>query len=361
MPTNSLRDTEQLGQALWLDNLSRTLLREGELDRLIADDGISGLTSNPAIFYNALSKSPYYQEELAQLKNSSLSAEARYEQLIIADIREACDKLRCVFEASSGDGGYVSLEVSPHLAHDEAGTLQAARRLWAEVARDNLLVKVPATLAGIRAFEQLTAEGINVNVTLMFSLQHEEEVSRAYVNGARRWVEGGGDPRRLKSVASIFMSRVDTLVDKRLESIASPEALSLRGRSAVVLGKLAYQNYLSRFHGAEFADLAAAGVRPQYPLWASTGTKNAAYSDVLYVEPLIGAETINTLPDATLAAFRDHGHAASTITEGVDEARAQHAQLASMGVDLDEVGEQLQAEGLLLFVQAFDKLLDIVK
>ncbi len=361
MPSNALRDTEKLGQFLWLDNLSRTLLREGELDKLIAEDGISGLTSNPAIFYNALSKSPYYQEELAQLKTTDLSAEARYEKLIIADIQEACDKLRAVFDATKGDGGYVSLEVSPHLANDEEGTVQAARRLKAEVNRVNLLVKVPATPAGVRAFERLIAEGVNVNVTLMFSLRHADAVAKAYVNGARRWVANGGDPHVLKSVASIFMSRVDTLVDQKLTSIGTADALALRGHAAVVLGKLAYQNYLARFHGAEFTDLAAQGVRPQYPLWASTGTKNSAYSDVLYVEQLIGAETVNTLPDATLAAFRDHGHAADTVTEGVGEAKAQHAQLAALGIDLDEVGEQLQAEGLLLFVQAFDKLLVIVE
>jgi len=360
MPHNALKQAEQLGQQIWLDNLSRSLLREGTLDRLIAEDGVSGLTSNPAIFYNALSKSPYYQEELAQLKASGLSAEARYERLIIADIQEACDKLRGVYEASRGDAGYASLEVSPHLANDEEGTVAAARRLHAEVARANLLVKVPATQAGIRAVTRLLAEGINVNVTLMFSLRHQRDVAQAYLAGSRQWLAKGGAPRALKSVASIFMSRVDTLVDKRLDAIGTPEALALRGKSAVAVGKLAYQQYLAQFHGADSADLTTAGVRPQLPLWASTGTKNAAYSDVLYVEPLIGAETVNTLPDATLAAFRDHGAAADTISMGVAEAQQTVAALAALGIDLDEVGETLQDEGLVLFVQPYDKLLELV-
>jgi len=361
MNNNPLISLEQLGQQVWLDNLSRTLLREGTLDKLIEQDGVSGVTSNPAIFFNALSKSPYYQEELAQLKTTDLSAETRYERLVIADIQAACDKLAGVFRNSNGDAGYVSLEVSPHLKHDEDGTVAAARRLKAEVSRDNLLVKVPATPAGIRAIERLIAEGINVNVTLMFSLAHETAVANAYIRGARQWVANGGNPRSLKSVASIFMSRVDTLVDQKLEAIGSSEALALRGSAAVALGKLAYQQYWNRFHGAEFADLAAHGVRPQYPLWASTGTKNAAYSDVLYVEPLIAAETVNTLPDATLAAFRDHGHT-STATASMDVAAAEAHRLAllAQGIDLDVIGEQLQVEGLELFVQAYDKLLGMM-
>lgn len=360
MNNNPLRALDALGQHVWLDNLSRTLLQEGELDRYIEQDGVSGVTSNPAIFYNALSKSPYYRDELAQLKESEPSVEARYERLVIADIQSACDRLRAAFDKSSGNAGYVSLEVSPHLDHDEAGTLLAARRLHAAVGRVNLLVKIPATAEGIRAFEQLTSEGINVNVTLMFSLAHAEAVAQAYIRGAQRWVAQGGAPTALKSVASIFMSRVDTLVDKKLDAIGTPEALALRGKSAVALGKLAYQHYLELFHGESFAALAAVGVRPQYQLWASTGTKNAAYSDVLYVEPLIGPETVNTLPDATLVAFRDHGKVAATLTDGVAEAVAQRAALAASGIDLDDVGEQLQIEGLTLFTQAYDKLLDIV-
>lgn len=361
MTNNPLRDAENLGQFIWLDNLSRTLLATGELDRLIAEDGLSGITSNPAIFQKAIAESPYYQDDLAKLKSGSLSPEARYEALAIADIQAACDKLRPVFDRTSGSTGYVSLEVSPHLAHDTSATLAAARDLHGRVGRDNLLVKVPATTAGIQAFEELIAEGINVNVTLMFSLRHQESVACAYMRGARRWVKKGGNPKRLKSVASLFMSRVDTLVDKKLDAIGTSEALALRGLSAVTLGKLAYQQYLALFHSTCFADLEGAGVRPQFPLWASTGVKNPAYRDVLYLEPLIGPETINTLPDATLAAFRDHGIAASTITEGAEAAQRQVENLASFGIDLNEIGEQLQTEGITLFVQAYDKLLDSMR
>ncbi|MBZ0094714.1 MAG: transaldolase [Sulfuricella sp.] len=356
---NPLLTIEKLGQQIWLDNLSRTLLREGTLQRLVDEDGVSGVTSNPSIFHKALVESPYYQDELAVLKASSLSAEQRYETLVIADIRVACDILHPVFERSVGDAGYVSLEVSPSLAHDGEGTVNAARRLKEAVGRDNLLIKVPATPVGIRAFERLIAEGININVTLMFSLAHEEAVAQAYLRGAKRWVESGGDPKRLKSVASIFLSRVDTLVDQRLEAIGG-EALNLRGKSAVAVAKQCYRRYLELFHGPAFSALAAAGVRPQTPLWASTGTKNPAFSDVMYLEPLIGPETVNTAPDATLFAFRDHGKAAPTLDLAMAEADAQVRALAALKIDLDTVGEALQQDGVKLFATAFDKLLALM-
>jgi transaldolase len=358
---NPLLEIRRLGQHVWLDNLSRTLLREGALLHLVEEDGVDGITSNPAIFHKAISESPHYREDLARLKAGGLSAEARYEALVLPDICAACDLLFPVYKAMTGDAGYVSLEVSPHLAFDEAGSLRAARRLSAAVGRDNLLVKIPATPPGIRAFEELIGAGINVNVTLMFSVAHEDAVARAYIRGARTWLEKGGDPRKLKSVASIFLSRVDTLVDRRLEEIGSAQALALRGRSAVAMAKLAYRRYLDLFHGADFADLESAGVRPQYPLWASTGTKNPAYSDVLYVEPLIGPETVNTMPDKTLAAFRDHGKAAATLDLDEDGARQVCADLAAMGIDLDKAGEQLQAEGVQLFKDAYDKLLTLMQ
>jgi transaldolase len=360
MNANPLLLLQRFGQQIWLDNLSRTLLQDGTLRSLIENDGISGVTSNPAIFHKAVSESPYYRDELTALKDSGLAPETRYETLAIPDIRAACDLFRPVFERSRGDAGYVSLEVSPHLAHDEDGTVVAARRLKKEVTRRNLLVKVPATPAGVRAFERLTAEGLNVNVTLMFSLRHQDAVAQAYLRGARRWIENGGDARALKSVASIFLSRVDTLVDKRLEAVDTAEARALRGKAAVALGKLAYRRYLELFHGPAFVNLAAAGVRPQYPLWASTGTKNPAYSDVQYVEPLIGPETVNTTPDATLGAFRNHGKAAPTLEDGVDQAAAAASSLHQLGIDLDAVGDELQTEGVKLFIDAFDKLLALV-
>lgn len=354
---NPLLAIRQHGQHIWLDNLSRTLLREGGLQRLIAEDGVSGVTSNPSIFHKAVAESPYYQDDLARLKGENLTAEARYEALVAPDIRAACDLLFPVFEATDGVSGYVSLEISPCLSHDEAGSVAAARRLRSLIGRENLLIKIPATPAGIRAFERLTAEGVNVNVTLMFSVAHEDAVAHAYISGAQKFVESGGDPRRLKSVASIFLSRVDTLVDRKLDAIGTPQAVALRGRSAVAMARLAYLRYQALFHGEEFAGLACAGVRPQYPLWASTGTKNPAYSDVLYVEPLIGPETVNTLPDATLAAFRDHGKVARTLDIGVEEASQQIAALAALGIDLDGAGEQLQEEGIKLFAEAYDRLL----
>jgi len=352
-----LKEVARLGQSIWLDNLSRTLLREGGLQRLIEQDGISGVTSNPSIFQKAFAESPYYADDLARLKAGSLDAEQRYETLVIPDVQAACDLLRPVYDRTQGDDGYVSLEVSPKLAHDEAGTIAAALRLSQAVGRDNLLIKVPATPAGVAACEKLVARGISVNITLMFSLHHHVQVAQAYIRGLHQWVNGGGDPRKVKAVASIFLSRVDSLVDKQLDAIGSPQALGLRGKTAVSMARLAYQRYKELFHGGAFAQLARVGCRPQYPLWASTGTKNPSYIDVLYVEPLIGPESINTVPDATIAAFRDHGKAALTLGQDVDLAMAQLLTLGEIGIDMHAVGEQLQVEGVKLFDEAFAKLL----
>lgn len=353
---NPLLQVRQLGQQVWLDNLSRTLLNDGHLARFVADDGVAGVTTNPAIFHKAIADGRYYREELEALKRAPMSAEARYETLVVADVQRACDLLLPLHRDSGGSAGYVSLEVSPALAHDVAGTVAAGLRLKAAVSRPNLLVKVPATAAGVEAIEALVAQGVSVNVTLMFSLAHVEAVASAYVRGLERLREGGGDPARVMSVASLFLSRVDTLVDKRLQALGAD---SLCGRSAVAMAKLAYARYRERFHGAGFAALRAAGARPQYMLWASTGTKNPAYSDLLYVEPLIGAETVNTLPDATLAALLDHGTVAATLEQDVAQAQAHYVELARLGVDMDAVGEQLQQEGLAQFEQAFAQLLEL--
>ena len=358
---NPLLELKKLGQRVWLDNLSRTLLREGGLRRLIEEDGLAGVTSNPTIFHRAISESPYYRDERTRLQaDRTLSPEQRYERLAIPDIQGACDLLRPVFDASTEQDGYVSLEVSPALAHDAGATIAAAQRLRGEVNRPNLFIKVPATPAGIRAIEDLTGEGVSVNVTLMFSLEHVRAVSGAYIRGLTRWTASGGDLQKVKSVASLFLSRIDTLIDKRLEA-AGGDALALRGKSGVALAKLAYREYQRTFKGAAFAALARAGARPQHMLWASTGTKNPAYSDVLYVEPLIGPETINTLPDATLAAFRDHGHAAPTLEQGADQALAQFDALRRAGIDMQQVGEELQADGVRLFAQSFDQLLVLME
>lgn len=361
MSNNPLLALKALGQQVWLDNLSRTLLQEGGLQRLIDEDGIDGVTSNPAIFQKAIAGSPYYREDLERLRGTGLDAEARYEALVIPDIQAACDVLWPVHVASAGAAGYVSLEVSPALAHDEAGTQAAAQRLRRAVARDNLLLKVPATQAGVFAFEQLTGAGLRVNVTLIFSLAQYEDVAQAYLRGARRWVDGGGDAAQLRSVASVFLSRVDTRVDHSLDALATAQAVALKGRAGIALGKRCYRRYLEIFHGPAFAALAEAGVRPQAPLWASTGSKNPAASDVRYVEPLIGPETITTLPDATLAAFRAHGRAAATLTSDIAEAQAHCDALALAGVDLVDVGEQLQVEGVSLFSEAYEKSLAEVR
>jgi transaldolase len=355
---NPLITLHNLGQRIWLDNLSRTLLREGGLQRLITEDGLAGVTSNPTIFFKAISQSPYYRDDLAQLKgNPDLTAEHRYERLAIPDIQSACDLLHPLYVRTDGEDGYVSLEVSPALAYDAEGTIEAGLRLKAEVNRANLLIKVPATKPGLLAIEKLIGQGCSVNVTLMFSLDHVRDVSHAYMQGIERWLaRSGADPRPLKSVASLFLSRVDTLVDKRLEALGG-DALQLRGRAGVALAKLAYEEYKKVFGGPLFAPLAGKGARRQYLLWASTGTKNPSYSDVMYVEPLIGPETINTMPDATLAAFRDHGRAACTLDEGLEEARAVFASLGRIGILMGDVGNELQTEGVKLFQKSFDDLL----
>ncbi|MBM3341309.1 MAG: transaldolase [Betaproteobacteria bacterium] len=356
---NALQQTKQLGQSIWLDNLSRTLIQEGGLEKLIHDDGVSGVTSNPAIFFNAISKSPYYKDDVARLKAAKTPAEPLYETLVIPDIQAACDLMRPEYERTHGRDGYVSLEVSPALAHDTAGTVAAGLRLKAAVQRKNLLIKVPATAAGLQAIEELIAQGCSVNVTLMFSLAHVNSVAQAYIRGLQRLIDQGGDPGPVKSVASLFLSRVDTLVDKQLEGQAGT-ALALRGKAGVALAKLAYREYQTTFASPAFKTLAARGAQPQFMLWASTGTKNPEYSDVLYVESLIGADTINTVPDATLAAFRDHGKAAATLELGAAEAQAHFEALAKSGIDMHQVGETLQVEGVKLFEQAFDQLLALL-
>ncbi|MDR3212306.1 MAG: transaldolase [Azoarcus sp.] len=355
---NPLLQVRALGQQVWLDNLSRSLLNDGHLARFIARDGIAGVTTNPAIFQKAIADGRYYGDDLARLKTQALTAEARYERLAIPDVRRACDLLRPLHERSCGEAGYVSLEVSPALAHDAEGTVAAGKRLHGEVERANLLVKVPATPAGLVAVEHLIGDGINVNVTLLFSLAHVDAVANAYLRGLERLRAAGGDLGRAMSVASLFLSRVDTLVDARLEALGG-DALALRGQAALTLARLAYQAYRARFHGPAFAPLRAAGARPQYMLWASTGTKNPAYGDLIYVEPLIGSETVTTLPDTTLAALRDHGRVADTLGHEPETARALLDRLAAQGIDLDETGEILQADGLAQFERAFTSLLEL--
>lgn len=354
---NPAQQTAALGQSLWLDNLSRSLIHDGVLAQHIADNAITGVTSNPSIFQNALASSPYYAEDLVRLRASEPDAERRYEALAIPDIQAACDLLDAVYEHSGGRDGYVSLEVAPRWAYDAAKTVEEAQRLSAAVSRRNLLVKVPGTPEGVAAFEALTAQGINVNVTLLFSLAQTQAIFDAYVRGLSARAAAGGDIRKSRAVASLFLSRVDTLVDKQLEAIGTQESLSLRGKAALAMARLAYQRYLATFHGDAFASLARQGATPQTLLWASTGVKNPAYSDLLYVEPLIGPETINTLPDKTLAALVEHGQPAARINEGGDEALAQFDDLARLGIDMEHIGLTLQKDGVESFETAFGKLL----
>ncbi len=354
---NAAQQAASLGQSLWLDNLSRSLIHDGTLARHIADNAVTGVTSNPAIFQNALAGSPHYADDLARLRAAEPDPERRYEALMVPDIQAACDLLDPVYAATGGVDGYVSLEVAPKWAYDAGKTVEEAQRLSARVNRRNLLVKVPGTPAGVVAFEAPTTLGINVNVTLLFSLAQTQAVFDAYLRGLAARAQAGADIRKSRAVASLFLSRVDTLVDAQLAAIGTQEALAMQGKAAVAMAKLAYQNYLATFHGEAFGSLARQGATPQTLLWASTGVKNPAYRDLLYVEPLVGPETINTLPDKTLAALADHGKVASRVTEGTAEARAQFDDLARLGIDMEHAGEALQKDGVALFEAAFDKLL----
>ncbi len=353
---NALKELAQQGQSIWLDYIRRNMLRNGELKRLVEEDGLRGVTSNPTIFEKAIAHSTDYDPALRALlaANPSAPAGELYEPLAIEDIQMAADVLRGVYEDTRGEDGYVSLEVSPHLAHDTRGTINEARRLRAAVARPNVMIKVPATPAGIPAIEELIAEGINVNVTLMFSLGHYEAVAGAYVHGLERCAE----PGKVASVASFFVSRVDTMVDKTLEKLGGEDARALMGKIAIANSKVVYRRFQEIFHGEGFAALRQRGARVQRPLWASTGTKNPAYSDVLYVENLIGPETVNTLPPDTINAFRDHGKVpGATVKADVADAEHALAELARLGVDLRAITEQLQSDGVAAFSSSFDQLM----
>ncbi len=352
---NQLTALHETGQSVWLDYIRRNLISGGDLARLVTD-GVRGVTSNPSIFEKAIGGSDDYDEALTALLDADPHAQpaALFEALAVEDIRQAADVLRSVYDASDGLDGYVSLEVSPTMAHDTGGTVVEARDLWAAVDRPNLMIKVPATPEGVPAVETLIGEGINVNVTLLFSLGHYEAVAQAYLRG----LEKTPDPARVASVASFFVSRVDTTVDRRLEEIGSAEALALRGTVAVANAKLVYRRYQELFESDDFAVLREQGARPQRVLWASTGTKNPAYSDVLYVEELIGHNTVNTVPPATLEAFRDHGQVrGATLIEGVATAEASIESLTALGVDLEAITAELQAQGVTAFAESFHQLL----
>lgn len=343
------------GQQIWLDNLTRKLLDSGRLARLIEEDGLSGVTSNPSIFHKAFETDSEYLEAINKIGGTPLLAERRFEEIVLPDIRRACDLFRPVFDAG-GARGMVSFEVSPRLAHDTAQTVQTAQRLWREIDRPNAMIKIPATRQGIPAIEESIAAGVNVNVTLIFSARQLDEVQAAHRRGLERRLAAGQDVDKVLSVASVFISRIDTLVDARLPDSAA----DLRGRTAIAFAKAAYQRWRQAQRSA-FAPLAARGAMPQYLLWGSTSTKNPAYRDVMYAEELIGPETIDTLPDATLDAFRDHGEARASLTEDVEQARETLDRLATLGIDLEAVGEELQQAGVKAFAESFDRLLALLE
>jgi transaldolase / glucose-6-phosphate isomerase len=368
--TNPVRDLQRYGQSIWLDYIRRNLLTGGELKKLIDEDGLRGMTSNPAIFEKAIVGSTDYTDLLQSLaQKHDLDAKARYEVLAIHDIQDAADFLRPVYDATKRRDGYVSLEVSPYLARDTNGTLDEARRLWKAVARENVMIKVPGTAEGIPAFQQLIGEGININVTLLFAQEVYEKVAEAYIAGLEQLSATGGDVSRMASVASFFISRIDTLVDSMLNEKlkAKPdgqqEALlkGILGKVAIANGKLTYQKYLQIFSGPRWEKLAARGAQTQRVLWASTSTKNPAYRDVVYVEELIGKDTVNTVPPATLDAFRDHGKVRESLTEDIESAKQTMSDLAKVGISMKEVTDQLTVEGVKLFADAFDKLLEAVE
>ena len=348
-----LRAVGDLGQQIWLDNLSRDLLASGRLADLIAADGIQGLTSNPAIFHHAIRHDAAYQAALPQLRTSLATPEARFEALVIPDVQRACDLFAPLYRDSDGRAGFVSFEVSPRLAHDSAGTVEAARRLWAVIGRPNAMIKIPATPAGIAALEEVVYAGINTNMTLIFSASQIQAVRAAHRRGLARRLQDKLSVQRIASVASVFISRVDAAIDAQLPASAA----ALRGKSAIAAARLAYHEVQN---DSGFAVFAAFGATPQWLLWASTGTKDPAMRDVTYVEELIGAGTVNTVPDATLAAFRDHGEARLSLAEDLAESQTVLTQLGRHGIDLDTIGNDLLRTGLTQFEQAHANLLALL-
>jgi transaldolase len=357
---SKLRELHDHGQSVWLDFIRREMLGpDGELATMV-DDGIRGVTSNPSIFQKAIGGSDAYEPQMRDVlaANPGIDARELFEELAVSDIRDAADVLRPVYDESDGNDGFISLEVAPDLSDDTEGTISAARRLWAAVDRPNVMIKVPATDEGIPAVEELIADGINVNITLMFSLDDYEAVSAAYLRGLAR----AEDPASIASVASFFVSRVDNKADAALEKVGTDVAMALRGRIAVANAKLAYRRYQEIFEGEPFAALAARGAKPQRVLWASTSTKNPEYSDVLYVDELVGPNTVNTMPPETITAFSDHGTVdAGALTRDVDRAAADVARLADLGIDYDELTAELQTEGVSAFADAMTDLYETIE
>ena len=356
---SNLHAISRENQSVWSDQVSRAMLEGGELRQLIDDDGISGVTSNPTIFANAITKSNDYDDAISRLAADGASTEAIYTELVKRDIQDACDVLLPLWAKNDKKDGHVSVEVSPELAHDTDGTIADARAWWQRVDRQNLLIKVPSTLEGLPAIEQLISEGISVNVTLIFSLERYQAVVEAYLRGLERLIESGGDPAGVASVASFFVSRFDSEVDARLDDVGTDAALALRGKTAVANAQAAYGAFLEIFAGDRWDRLAGAGAQLQRPLWASTSTKNPDYNDLLYVEPLIAGNTVNTMPLSTIDAYRDHGnyYPRPFGAEDIAAALVTLADLTSAGVDYDDVVQVLENEGVDKFVISYNELL----
>ncbi len=363
---NPLHDLHPLGQSVWLDYIRLGMLESGELEEMIRRYDLRGVTSNPSIFEQAIGDSDDYDDELSSLASGGADADRAFETVAVADIQRACDLFRAVYDAAGGHDGLVSLEVSPTLADDTERTLEDARRLWKAVDRPNVMIKVPGTEAGVPAIEQLLADGVNVNITLLFSIAGYERVMEAYLRGLERRAEAGGALDRETSVATFFVSRVDSSVDAALDKIIeaggenAEKARGLKGRAAVANAKLAYARFQEIFSGERWERLAAKGAKVQRPLWASTSTKNPEYRDVIYVEELVGPHTVNTMPLNTVEAFADHGVARRSVDQDVDRARADLAALHELGIDLDDVTEKLQVEGVDKFAKSFRQMLDVV-
>jgi len=344
-----------LGQSYWLDNLSREMIADGELKKRVGQQGLRGITSNPAIFNKAISSGSRYDAQFKKLLKKDHTTEEIYESLAVKDIQDACDLLKPVFNGSEGVDGYVSLEVSPHLARDTEGTIKEARHLFKKVKRPNVLIKIPGTAEGIPAIEACLFDGININVTLLFSVERYEEVARAYIRALERRAKLGLHVKGVASVASFFLSRIDVLVDKLLKEKGNTELL---GKAAVANAKLAYQSYKKIFAGDVWKGLVENGARVQRLLWASTSTKNPDYSDVMYVDPLIGRDTVNTMPEETITAFADHGNLTpDTIESGIEDARKTMMDLEKTGINFRDVSRQLEEEGIQKFIDPYDQLM----
>lgn len=359
MTGTKLDKTAELGQSIWMDHIQRSMINSGELERYVKN-GLRGITSNPSIFEKAIAETNEYDDQIQKLSLEGKNAGEIYEALVIEDVRRAADVLRPVFDKSRGEDGYISLEVNPHLAHDRQGTINEVKHLFTAVGRPNVMIKVPATAEGILAFQELIGDGVNINVTLMFSTTQYDVVAEAYLVALQERAGKVLAVNRIASVASLFISRIDVKVDKMLDELGSPEARALRGRIGIANAKMAYQRFKKFFSGRRWEYLSEKGARFQRVLFGSTSTKNPKYSDVMYVDNLIGPHTVNTIPPKTIDAFMDHGTVASTLEKDLDEARGQLDQLAKLGIDLDDVTRQLLDEGIEKFVKPYDKLIETI-